>query len=325
MATALAYTYTGTTPSESLLAKADSGDLGDVLGTAKTMVATEQGKAMMQKFFEGYLGYTGVSSIARPNVQNFGSVGSQMAQETRAFINDIVLQKGGGMKELLTAPTTNPSGALATFYGFPAPGNDYAPVTRPSGRGLGLLAQGSFLSTHAAPDGSSPTKRGLYVYERLLCETRLPVPSDVPKLSEPQPGQKTTRQRYEDVHVKSGAACNGCHQRFDPIGFGFEHFDEGGRYREMESGLAIDASGSVSKGGTKLFSFNGQEDLARGLAEQPIVNQCMAAYLATFAYGTSEACTGASQVTALQSGSIGIAEAFARLATEPHFTKRNSQ
>jgi hypothetical protein len=296
-----------------------------VLASAKTMMATDQGKQVMQRFFEGYLAYTSISAIARPNVPNFSSVGGQMAQETRAFISDVVLQKAGGIKELLTAPTTNPSAGLATYYSFPAPGGDYASVTRPASRGIGILAQGSFLTTHASTNGSSPTKRGLFVYEHMLCETRPPVPDNVPTISDPMPGQKTTRQRYEELHAKPGTACAACHSRFDPIGFGFEHFDEGGRYRDTEGGLAINATGSVSKGGTMLFSFNGQEELARGLASQPVVPQCVAAHLATFAYGSAEACIGASQVTGLQSGSIGLAEAYARLATEPHFTKRNSQ
>ena len=42
-----------------------------------------------------------------------------------------------------------------------------------------------------------------------------------------------------------------------------------------------------------------------------IIHECMSAYAAAFAYGSDEACLGASQVTALQSGSIGLAEAYA--------------
>jgi hypothetical protein len=61
------------------------------------------------------------------------------------------------------------------------------------------------------------------------------------------------------------------------------------------------------------------------VANQPVIHQCLSAYLAAYAFGSDEACLGASQVTALQSGSIGIAEAFARLAAEPHFTQRSSQ
>lgn len=249
-----------------------------------------------------------------------------MARETRAFIEEVVIQKGGGMKQILTATTTNPSRALATYYGFPAPATDYAPITRPPGRGLGLLAQGAFLSTHASSDASSPTLRGLFPYVQLLCQPKVTAPANVPQLTAPQPGQKTTRQRYEDVHAKMGVSCSFCHQKFDPIGFGFEHFDEGGRYREKEDGLTIDATGTVTKGdGTTLFSFDGQEDLVTKLANQPLIHQCAAAYLATFAFGSEEACMGASRVADLQAGTIGLAEAFTQLAAEPHFTRRNVQ
>jgi hypothetical protein len=165
----------------------------------------------------------------------------------------------------------------------------------------------------------------MFPFLELLCEKKLTPPPNVPQIVTPQPGQKTTRQRYEDVHIKMGGACPVCHQQFDPIGFGFEHYDEGGRYRETEGGLAIDSSGSVSKGGSVLFSFNGQEELANGLANLPVGHQCMAAYLATYAFGSSESCLGSSKVPDLQSGAIGIAEAFAQLAAEPHFTKRNAQ
>ena len=50
----------------------------------------------------------------------------------------------------------------------------------------------------------------------------------------------------------------------------------------------------------------------------------MAAYLATYAFGSNDACLGASQSADLKSGKIGFMEAFARLAAEPHFTQRNA-
>jgi hypothetical protein len=325
LATALSYTYTGSTPSEALLAKADSGDLGDVLALARSLVATDPGRQVLQRFFDGYLGYTGVSSVQRPGIATFSELGGQMIAETRAFIDDVILQHPGGLKQLLTAPTTNPSRTLAAYYGFPAPSADYAPMPRPTGRGVGILAQGSFLASHASADSSSPTRRGLFPFLRLLCETTQPPPPNVPQIAAPQPGNKTTRQRYEDVHAKMGSGCSSCHNRWDPMGFGFEHFDEGGRYRETEAGLAIDSSGTVTKSGSVLFSFRGQEDLVAGLANQPVIHQCMAAYLAAYAFGSGESCLGASQVSDLQSGAIGIAEAFVRLAAEPHFTRRDAR
>lgn len=325
LATELAYTYTGAPPSDELLATAASGDLGDLTALAGTMLATESGKQTVQRFFEGYLAYTRVASTQKPNVQGFDAAKLDMLEETRAFIDNVVFQAGGGVRELLTSPNTNPSSALASFYGFSAPSSDYASVARPSGQGVGILAQGAFLASHSNADASSPTKRGLFAYMNLLCQEKPELPANVPELAPAEPGVKTTRQRYEEVHAGTGV-CKNCHQKFDPIGFAWEHFDEAGRYRDQEQGLAIDASGNVldSEGG-ELFAFDGQEQLMTNLADQAIVYQCFSAYLATFAFGTTDSCLGPTRAADLEAGSIGVAAAFAALTAEPHFTTRTAQ
>jgi hypothetical protein len=323
VATELAYTYTGSTPTDDLLTKADSGNLGDPVALAKGLLTSDNGKQALQHFFDSYLGYTRVTAIQKPNIPGFAALSSDMVGETHAFIDDVVFRKGGGLKELLTAASTNPSKMLAQYYGFPSPpATDYASIARPSGRGIGILAQGSFLATHANANASSPTQRGLFPFSRLLCHEKPTPPPNVPQIGAPQPGKLTTRQRYELQHAVAGA-CAGCHKLWDPIGFGFEHYDEGGKYRDNESGLPIDTSGAVpNPDGTPLFSFADEEGLVTGLAAQPVSYQCFAGYLATYAFGTAETCLGASKVTALQTGSIGIADAFAALAGEPHFTQR---
>jgi hypothetical protein len=337
VATELAYTYTGTSPSDDLLTAAGKNSLGDLAAQARTMMATSQGQQVVQHFFDQYLENAGVTSLQKPNISNFASVSQDMVQETRAFINDVVLSQGGGLKQLLTATTTNPSKALATYYaggngstaGFPTPSSDYASVTRPTGTGVGVLAQGSFLATHAAADHDSPTKRGLFVYYKLFCNDKLTPPANVPPLdtTTPMANVNTTRDHYEKVHeLTQGAtgACHNCHVFFDPIGFGFEHFDEGGRYRTQEGTYPVNSSDSVTAPDGSTMSFSGEEDLMSDVLGQPVIHQCIQAYLATYAYGTNESCIGASEVPDLQSGAIGLAESFARLATEPHFTKRTS-
>jgi len=333
-ATALAYTFGGSTPSADLLAQADSGDLGDLRAVARNLQSTDAGKQAFMRFFQAYLGYTSVTSIQKPNItaQNnvpgFNEVAADMIKETEAFITDVVVNKGGGLKELLTAPTTNPSAKLASYYGFPAPPSDFASLMRPAGRGYGILAQGAFLATHASSDSSSPTKRGLFPFYRLFCQPTRTPPPNVPQIGQPMPGVMTTRQRYEVAHAPASSSCGSqCHRYWDPIGFGFEHFDEGGRFRDTESGLPINSAASVpdpNNPDNALFSFAGEEDLVSGLANLPVANQCVAAYLATFAFGSGEACIGSSQVANLQAGTVGLAEAFVQLANEPHFTKRNS-
>jgi hypothetical protein len=337
VATELAYTYTGTSPSDALLSAAGSGSLGDLAAQARTMMATSQGQQVVQHFFEQYLGYVSVSSLQKPNISSFASVSDDMVQETRAFINDVVLTQAGGLQQLLTAPTTNPSKALAAYYAtgngstaaFPTPSSDYASVTRPAGTGVGVMAQGSFLATHAAADHDSPTQRGLFIYYKLFCNPKLTPPPNVPPIdtTTATANVNTTRDRYEMVHeLTQGTtgACHNCHVFFDPFGFGFEHFDEGGRYRTEEGTYPVDSSDSVSTRDGTTLTFTGEEDLMTDLLGQPVIHQCIQAYLATYAYGTNESCLGSSEVPDLQSGTIGLAEAFARLTTEPHFTKRTS-
>ncbi len=326
LATELAYTYTGSAPSDDLLAKAATGDLGDLTALAGQMLDTEAGKEALQHFFEGYLGYTSAVSKQKPNVEGFDTAKADMIDETRAFIDNVVFQNNGGLRELLTAPTTNPSSALASYYGFPAPASDFASVQRPAGQGVGVLAQGAFLASHANANASSPTQRGIFAFTRLLCQTKPKVPDNVPQLGDPQPGVVTTRQRYEEVHVSSGPACANCHAQFDPLGFGFEHFDEGGRYREQEVGLDIDASGEVpDAAGGVLFSFDGEEQLMSGLVDQSVLYQCFSAYLATYAFGTAQSCLGPTHAAELETGAMGVADLFAALAAEPHFATRTAQ
>jgi hypothetical protein len=325
VATQLAYTFTGTTPTEELLDQAENGSLGDPVDVARQMLDTERGRAMLHRFFELYTGYARTEAKTKPNATgnvSYADVAGDMVEETRAFIDQVVFTEGGDWTDLLTHPTTNPSQRLASFYGIDAPASDYASVPRSDGEGVGLLAQGSFLATHANPDGSSPTQRGLFVFERMLCQPKPTVPDVVPNLTEPEPGVRTTRQRYEEVHA-ADPACAGCHALFDPMGFAFEHYDEAGRYRETEADLPIDSSGSVTLPSGNTVQFSNLEDLVSGLAQDVTVQECFAAYMAVYAFGSNEACLGSSQVAALQSGQMGIVDAFAALAAEPHFTRRN--
>jgi len=338
--TELAYNYTGTTPTDAMLQMASSGNLGDLTSMAKSLLGTDQGKAVLQHFFEQYFDYANVTSMSKPNIEmkspKFSEVSDDMLNETRAFIDNIVFQKNGGLKDLLTSNTTNPSKTLATYYasgnaysgGFPTPSTDYASVTRPAGTGVGIMAQGAFLASHAAPTNDSPTKRGLIPYRKLYCKQISP-PANVPSLDTTAPvaATHTTRDRYEMAHeLTQGAtgACAVCHKQFDPIGFGFEHFDEGGRYRTKEGSYDVNSTATAVAADGSSMMFTDEESLMSDLVNQPVIHECMAAYLATFSFGTNDACLGSDQVSDLQSGKIGIVDAFARLAAEPHFSQRNA-
>jgi hypothetical protein len=338
MATELSYAFKGLPPDDALLAEAEaagSAPLSDPVGKATAMLGTDAGKLVVQSFFSAYLGTTGLTSKVKANLAtgdaNYVTASPLMAQETASFINNVIIQGSGKLSDLLTDRRTYPTQALARFYAssptsstkFPLPASDGAEVMRPDGQGVGILAQGSFLASHANTDASSPTQRGLFVYSRLLCRPKLSPPDTVPPLKTSATA-KTTRQRYEEAHAGSGV-CHSCHMNFDPIGFGFEAFDEGGRFRTQENGEPINTVSSLTSDTDEEVAFNDQEGLAAALLTQPEIGECFAAYLATYAFGSAEACLGTSKAADLYAGSASIMDAFAGLAAEPHFSTRNTK
>ncbi|MCA9689946.1 MAG: DUF1588 domain-containing protein, partial [Myxococcales bacterium] len=112
---------------------------------------------------------------------------------------------------------------LAAYYGIPAGAGEadaegFRRVELVGAR-LGLLTQGGVLTTHALPTTSSPIHRGKLVRERLLCQELPPPPPSLDTSPPPVDPDLSTRERYE-MH-SADPACKGCHERIDPIGFGF--------------------------------------------------------------------------------------------------------
>jgi hypothetical protein len=331
IATELAYTYTGTTPSDALLAEADAWQARGTPPTADELEAAAAGllaassaPGHVAHFFESWMGYQRAAVITKANVPEYDALRTSMVDETQHFLDEVVFARRGGVRELLTANYTTPTAALASFYGLPVPTRDFAVVDRPAGQGLGLLAQASVLSSLAQPNSSSPTKRGVLVFERFLCREKPALPGNVPLPPNPTPAQ-TTRERYEIIHTSGGTDCPGCHSLFDPIGFGFEHFDEVGRYRSTENGLPIDSASHLpDENGEPLFTFDGQEALVTGLAAVPTVSECVSGQLTTWVFGGSWACLGEGRRGDFVSGTIGFIDYLSSLAGEPQFVERTA-
>ena len=93
----------------------------------------------------------------------------------------------------------------------------------------------------------------------------------------------TVRERLA-AHRAKGSACNGCHQYIDPLGFGLEHYDAVGRWRDTDNGAAIDATGNVP--GTNA-PFDGAVSLAADIGADPRFLECMTRKLMTYALGRS--------------------------------------
>lgn len=290
LASILAYGLTGTAPSKALLDSAGTGALDTSAGIAaatQALITSLQGQAHMSTFFLQWLSYDGAPYAAKdPAVYTLPNpVATAMVTETQQLV-DKTYQSGGSLTDLLTSPNTYVNLSLAKFYGWPTDGLTDATFTlqqRPAGKGLGILAQGGFLTRLGTPNSSSPTQRGLFVLRQLICGDIPPPPADVPVIPAPVANQ-TTRQRYEKQHA-AAASCAGCHTHIDQIGFGLENFDGIGAYRTMEAGQPIDSSGYIED--LNHTTFSGPEELARKLAAAPEVSQCLAAQMTAYVLGVS--------------------------------------
>ena len=150
-----------------------------------------------------------------------------------------------------------------------------------------MLGRAGLLATLAHHNQSSPTLRGVFVREQLLCETLPPPPPSVNNTPSEPNAKQTTRERL--LQHASDATCAGCHRLIDPIGLAFENFDGTGQWRDVESGKPIDASGEIVGGVGLEGRFTGVPDLARRLASSPQIRACVVRQWMRFAHGRAEA------------------------------------
>jgi hypothetical protein len=120
-------------------------------------------------------------------------------------------------------------------------------------------------------------KRGVWVLQNLLGQSTPPPPMNVPPLEDQNiPANAALSLRKRAERHRSDPACANCHRLLDPIGFGLEHFDVLGRWRDVDdTGAPVDSAGSLPGGlsfaaTAELLTRIGerQDDLCRALAER---------------------------------------------------------
>src|SRR5450432_3516644 len=309
----LSYFLTDTTPDGPLLDAAARGETLTDAGLAAQMArlgASPRAHAGTARFFREYLGTEQLASLVKDSA-TFPSATSTLAaamrDEVDATMADLVFTRHGDLRDLLDNHQTFVNAELAALYGLPAvKGTALVPATLPSaGVRQGLLGMGAFLAINARTNRTSPTLRGRFVREQLLCESIQPPPANVATSFDMAPAMagQTLRQRLEP-HM-SNAACSGCHALMDPLGFAFEHFDGLGAYRTMDAGNAIDDSGAVDG-----QSFVGPRELAAALRGMPAVTACLTKQLYRYATGHLETDGEGPVVTAIGARAQTAGNAF---------------
>ncbi len=288
LASRISYMLWSSLPDDALLEAAMKGSLRDPDGLEqqiRRMLRDPRSHRLASNFANQWLYLRNLDSLT-PDVRLFPDFDRNLRQalrrETELFFESI-LREDRSVLDLLQCDYTYLNERLATHYGITGVHGSHfrrVPLKPEMHRG-GLLRHGSVLSVTSYATRTSPVIRGHWVLENLLGVSTPPPPPDVPALEEASVDASLPVRARLAQH-RADAACARCHDVMDPVGFALENFDAVGRWRQVEHGQVIDASGGLPDGNV----FIGVAGLETALLERPeLFVRTLVSKLLTFALG----------------------------------------
>jgi hypothetical protein len=290
MASRLSYLLWNTAPDEELLAAAERGELLDDANLAANldrMLDSPRLEEGVRVFFDDQYGFDQIAQgLVRKDAALVPAFSQALIRDAREqtllTATDHLLTEDGDYRELFTTRRFFMSRTLGVVYQVPVLSPDgFEPRDLPSGSDrAGILTHLSLLALYSQPGRSSPTLRGKFVREVLLCQDVPPPPGNIDfSMFEDQSGDRRTARDRLRAH-NDNQACAGCHSLMDPIGFGLENMDSMGAWRTTENGAEIDPSGQLNGA-----SFDDAAGLGAAMAGDPAVGPCFAQSFFRFALG----------------------------------------
>lgn len=279
LASRLAFLLWDSIPDDALLDAAEDGALLDPDGLevqARRMMADARTRLSVGSFFAQYFDLARLDGVSRdPELYPSFSptMADSMRTEVELLVEDLIYRQDADIRQLFSTRKTFVNTELAALYGIEPPQGaseiSFAPAQLPAdGPRAGMLTLGAFLAMNAHETETSPTLRGKYLRERVLC-MEVPPPPDNANTNVPDPSEGgTLRERLEQHRID--LACAACHAFVDPPGFLFENFDSAGVYRTTDNGFPVDATGELDG-----VALNDARDLADVLADNPFVGPCV--------------------------------------------------
>ncbi|APR77311.1 Cellulose-binding domain protein [Minicystis rosea] len=291
VATRLAYFIWASTPDAALLDDAAAGKLSAREGVeraARRLLEDRRAVDGIRSFHRQWLELRVLDTASKDPVLHPGftpELKAAMVEETLRFTAYAVLAGGDTVATLLTSRKSFVNASLAKLYGVPAPSGD-ALIELPPRERSGLLTQASVMTALAGAEDASPILRGKFVREKLLCETIRPPPPDVDTRPPPFDAKQTKKDRF--ARHTTDPSCALCHDRMDPVGFGFEHYDALGAWRSVDGSFPVDATGKLWGTDDTDGPFDGAVALAARLAASTQVRRCIATQWFRAAVGRDE-------------------------------------
>lgn len=303
MASRLSYLLWDTMPDEELFDAAESGQLDTKEGVeehAWRMLEDPRARDAVVNFHRQWLTFDKIDRLDLDPAtypQWESALRDSLLEGLARTIEHTVFDGEGTLAALLGSSQAMVDDRLAGIYGVQPPG-DWTAVELDPDQRAGILTNSGWLAGNSHAVNPSPVQRGVFVLERLLCAPPPAPPANV-DTNPPEGGDgqaQTNRERYAEH--SSNPTCAGCHTMIDGIGFGFEHYDSLGVWRDEDGGQPVDATGQVVSGSDVDGPFDGAVELAHQLADSQTVRDCFATQWLRYALARNvedeDACTEAS-------------------------------
>lgn len=288
----LAFSLWGSVPDQALLDAAAQGTLttpADVEREARRMLDDPRAHDIVRDFGEQWLNLSRLDGAVRSGTDvDSAKLDTALRDSLTSFLDATYFGKKGTFEKLFSDPKVWVDGTLAGVYGGSEPAEaGLEAQTLPDPR-YGLLTQPALLTLLSHADQTAPVIRGVFVRERILCLQVAPPPPTVNAVPPDPDPNATTRERFRQ-HTEQ-AACSGCHQLIDGIGFGFERYDQLGRYRATENGLDVDESGQILATGEATLDgeFASASEMLDRIAKSPMARDCLATNWYRYTFGRQE-------------------------------------
>ncbi|MCB9591869.1 MAG: DUF1592 domain-containing protein [Sandaracinaceae bacterium] len=333
VASRLSYALWGSMPDEELFAAAAAGMLttpDGVVTQARRMLDDPRAEATVVDFHRQLFDVRKFEGIV-PSPDVFGDVSPRLAEfatrEHDLFVTEMVFNRDGGYRDLLTSSDTFVNDELARIYELDGTYSTetFEPVSLDPAQRRGIFTQVGFLAANATTRSPDPIHRGVYLAERIAC-----VHIDAPPEDTPPPGVMaglTNRQTIELHTEQPGSICAGCHaQIINPFGFPFESYDAIGMWQTTDNGQPIDTSGSPPVDGVPTPVADAVQ-LADALADSEWVHECYVRHWIEFTLGRHAAAEDQALVADLgersRAGELSIKELIVSLVTSRAFLTRS--
>lgn len=286
LASRLSYFLWSSMPDEVLYESAKQGKLSDpeVLGAhTRRMLKDPKAIALVENFAGQWLQLRNLK-VSTPDPKRFPTfddgLRAAMLKETELFFQEM-LTKDHPLTTFLDADFTFLNERLANHYGITTvKGTNFQRTSLAGTQRRGILTQASILTLTSNPTRTSPVKRGKWVLETILGTPPPPPLPDVGELKEGEELKGSLRQRMEQHRANPN--CATCHNRMDPIGFGFENFDAVGKWRTTDGTFPIEPGGTLPSG----QSFQSALELVKILKQRDEdFRRCLTEKMLTYAIG----------------------------------------